>query len=125
MRPVAARTPSARNPSASRAFTRLVPLVVPALGLLALALLTPAISGPTATAADIQPPPPSIDETQITIPKPLRHFYSTQLHPEYVRWLASSDGTPDTVGSFSIFLTTQPLNHLNRQYLVLLYLECH
>jgi carbamoyl-phosphate synthase small subunit len=79
----------------------------------------------TATAADIQPPPPSIDETQITIPKPLRRLYSVHLHPEYIRWLGSSDGTADTVGSFSIFLTSQPLSHLDRQYLVLLYLECH
>ena len=125
MKPDASRTISARNPSAPRAIAGLVPLIVPALGLLTLALLIPSISGPTATAADIQPPPPSIDETQITIPKPLRRLYSVHLHPEYVRWLGSSDGTADTVGSFSIFLTTQPLSHLDRQYLVLLYLECH
>ncbi len=79
----------------------------------------------SARAADGNPPPPTLDTMQFLIPKHLRIQFASTIHPNYLLWLGGSNGAPDSMVAFQLYLTAQPLSRFDRLCFAQLYLELH
>lgn len=68
-------------------------------------------------------PPPSLEEGQLVVPKHLMRMYAIFVHPEYVRWLGNSDGLEDSLATFTLFVSLQPMSNFERWCFTTLYAQ--
>jgi hypothetical protein len=90
-----------------------------------IALLAGNSSAPTARADVVQPPPPSLSEERLEIPRPIRSAYRRFVHPSYLEWLEGSDNSADSLEMFMLYLTTVPTSDFERWCFVQLYIATH